>query len=119
MANTRLAMATVPEMGRNHFFALFSVVGSLTLGVAPVLWGLLIDAVGARRVRWGAFELNRFSLFFALVTLTFAVTVWRCRRLEEPRAADVSALLRDLLAQPLRSWMRLWPRGWAFYSWQR
>ncbi len=111
MANTRLAMATVPEMGRNHFFALFSVVGSLTLGVAPVLWGLLIDAVGARRVGWGGFELNRFSLFFALVTLTFVATVWRCRRLEEPRAADVSALLRDLLAQPLRSWMRLWPRG--------
>ncbi len=111
MANTRLAMAIVPEMGRNHFFALYSVVGSLTLGIAPVFWGLLIDAVGKRHAAWGGWELNRFSLFFALVTLTYAITAWRCRRLDEPRAANVPALLRDLLAQPLRSWMRLWPRG--------
>ncbi len=48
MANTRLAMAVIPVMGRNHFFAIYSVVGNVTLGLAPIGWGLLIDAVGAR-----------------------------------------------------------------------
>lgn len=112
MANTRLAMAVVPAMGRNHFFALFSVVASLTLGVAPVLWGLLIDSLGDHRWRSFGFELNRFSVFFLLVLAAFVVTVALCRQLDEPRAANVEALLRDLLAQtPLRSWMRFWPRG--------
>src|SRR5207253_5838229 len=48
LSNTRLAMAIIPEMGRNHFFAIYSVVGNVTLGLAPMGWGLLIDAVGAR-----------------------------------------------------------------------
>lgn len=112
MANTRLAMATMPAMGRNHFFALFSVVGNLTLGVAPVLWGLLIDLMGAVKLQLPHFELNRYSLFFVLVTLSFVATVALCRRVEEPRARNVEDLLRDLLSQtPLRSWIRLWPRG--------
>ena len=48
MANTRLAMAVIPVMGRNHFFAIYSTIGNVTLGLAPIGWGLLIDAVGAR-----------------------------------------------------------------------
>jgi len=39
MANTRLAMAVIPVMGRNHFFALYSVLGSVCLGLAPIGWG--------------------------------------------------------------------------------
>jgi len=112
MANTRLAMATVPVMGREHFFALFSVVANLTLGIAPMFWGLLIDAFGPHEFRGLGLALNQFSFFFLLVTLAYAATLAFCRRLEEPRAANVEALLRDLLAQtPLRSWVRFWPRG--------
>ena len=48
MANTRLAMAIIPVMGRNHFFAIYSTIGNVTLGLAPIGWGLLIDAIGAR-----------------------------------------------------------------------
>jgi MFS family permease len=36
LANVRITMATIPEMGRHHFFALFTVVTSLGLGGAPV-----------------------------------------------------------------------------------
>src|SRR5439155_18439653 len=67
MNNTRLAMVLAPVMGRSHFFALYSVVANLTLGLTPVLWGLLIDAFGPRQFRWQHFELNRFSLFFGCV----------------------------------------------------
>ncbi|MHB1305943.1 MAG: MFS transporter [Limisphaerales bacterium] len=112
MANTRLAMTTIPVLGRDHFFALFSVVANLALGIAPILWGLLIDAFGSRRLTLAGFELNRYSVFFALTTLGFLVTLARCRGLEEPRAGNVEVLLRDLLRQaPLPSWMRFWPRG--------
>ena len=112
LANTRLAMAIVPPMGRNHFFALFSVVGSLTLGVSPIVWGLLIDALAAVHHVWHGFEINAYSLFFAGVAVTFLVTLWFCRRLDEPQAASLDELLRDLLQQsPLRELMRFWPRG--------
>lgn len=112
MANTRLAMAVVPAMGRDHFFALYSVAANLTLGIAPIAWGLLIDAFGQRRAVSYGFGWNPYSLFFLLVTVAYVAAFALCRRLDEPQAGRVEALLRDLLAQtPLRSWMRFWPRG--------
>jgi len=36
LANTRLVMATVPPMGRSHFFALYTVVTSLISGFFPL-----------------------------------------------------------------------------------
>ena len=111
MNNTRLAMVLAPEMGRSHFFALYSVVANLTHGLAPVGWGLLIDVFGARQVVWFGVELNRFSLFFAGVLGIFLLTLWLCRRLDEPKARDMDELIRELLASPQRLWLRLWPRG--------
>lgn len=112
MANTRLAMAIVPAMGRNHFFAIYSVVGNVTLGLAPIAWGLLIDAVGARTPVWLGLEWNRFTVFFAAAALAFLVTLALARRLDEPKAASMEALLREILIQsPQRFWLRLWPRG--------
>src|SRR6185369_1099573 len=43
IANTRIAMDTMPVMGRNHFFALFTVFASLSLGIAPIAWGIFLD----------------------------------------------------------------------------
>src|SRR5207247_10855154 len=75
MSNTRLAMAIIPEMGRNHFFAIYSVVGNVTLGLAPIGWGLLIDAVGARAPYWLGLSWNRFTIFFAAAGLACVVTL--------------------------------------------
>ena len=111
MANVRLAMAIIPTMGRSHFFALFSVVGSLTLGLSPIVWGLMIDALHAIRFHALGVEWNRFSLFFAAVWLAFLGVLALCRRLEEPEAASMEELLRDILIEtPQRVWVRLWPR---------
>lgn len=109
--NTRLAMMLVPEMGRSHFFAMFSVVANLALGLAPVGWGLLIDAFGDRRYAIGAFELNRFAFFFLCALAVFAVTLALCRRLDEPRARDFDEVIRDVLSVPQRLWLRIFPRG--------
>jgi MFS family permease len=112
MANTRLAMAIIPSMGRSHFFAIYSVVLNVALGLAPILWGLMIDALNPLAVRWQGVEWNRFSIFFAAVALSFLVTLGLARRLEEPTAVHMDDLLREILVQtPQRFWLRVWPRG--------
>jgi MFS family permease len=111
MANTRLAMAVIPVMGRNHFFALYSVLGSLAMGLSPILWGLLIDAVGAHTARWAGLEWNRYTVFFAGAGLVMLIALALATRLEEPRAASMEQLLKEILIQsPQRVWVRLWPR---------
>jgi MFS family permease len=112
MSNTRLAMAVIPLMGRNHFFALYSVLGNVTLGLAPVGWGLLIDAVGSRNPVWMGLVWTRFTVFFGAVAAAFTVALALSRRLEEPEAASMEELLRELLIQsPVRFWLRFWPRS--------
>jgi MFS family permease len=112
MSNTRLAMAIIPVMGRNHFFAIYSVVGNVTLGLAPIAWGLLIDAIGKRSPVWLGLSWNRYTIFFAAVAVCYFVTLFLARRLDEPEAASMEELLREILIQsPQRFWVRFWPRG--------
>jgi MFS family permease len=112
MSATRLAMATVPVMGRNHFFALYSVGFNVTQGVAPICWGLLIDAIGVHHAPGLGLSWNRFSIFFAGVAVVLVGALIASRRLEEPKAASMEALMRDLLMQsPLKYWLRYWPRA--------
>jgi MFS family permease len=111
MANTRLAMAIIPTMGRSHFFAIYSVVLNVTLGIAPIVWGLLIDALNPLAVSWHGWEWNRYSVFFAAVALSFLVTLGLSQRLEEPTAARMDDLLLEILKSPQRFWLRVWPRG--------
>ena len=112
MAANRLAMAIIPTMGRNHFFALFSVLGSVTLGLAPVGWGILIDAVGERHGHWLGLDWNRYTVFFAAAAVAFSLALGLSRRLQEPEAASMEALLRELLIQsPQKFLLRFWPRN--------
>ncbi len=111
MNNTRLAMVLAPPVGRSHFFALFSVVANLTLGLAPIVWGLVIDAFGARQFHSHGIELNRFSFFFGCVLLVFVLALALCRRLDEPKARKMDELVTELFRSPQRLWLRVWPRG--------
>jgi MFS family permease len=112
MSNTRLAMEVVPKMGRNHFFAIYSVLNNVTLGLAPIAWGLLIDAVGERAPQFLGLVWNRFTVFFAGAFLAYLVTLVLSRRLEEPKAVSMETLLREILIEsPQRIVLRFWPRG--------
>lgn len=111
MSNIRLAMAISPEMGRNHFFALFSVVANVSLGISPVFWGLMIDLFHHLKLQTGIFEWNRYSLFFSVAGAMFVVVLICCRSLEEPAAAKVQKLIREIVvATPYRVWVRLFGR---------
>lgn len=111
MANVRLAMVISPEMGRTHFFAIFSVVSNMTLGLAPVLWGMVIDIFGKGSIQWHTFALNRYSLFYAGTAALFLLSVALMRQLHEPAAAKVEVLIREILVtSPQRFWARLLTR---------
>jgi MFS family permease len=106
-ANNRLAMHLAPPLGRDHFFAIFMVVWQLTLGLSPVLWGLLLDVLGAWKTTVLGVEWNRYSVYFLLVAVAFAVAFWLCRRLEETKAAQLPTLMKELLVEEPRRWWLL------------
>lgn len=74
VANTRIVMGSIPVMGRNHFFALFSVVSGLGLGAAPVAWGAMLDMLGALDAAVGVVSLNKYSVYFAVLGVLAAAT---------------------------------------------
>ena len=83
VANTRIVMVSVPAMGRNHFFALFTVVCGLGLGGAPMAWGAILDALGSLEVAAGPLSINRYSLYFAVLALLACCNVYLIPGLRE------------------------------------
>jgi MFS family permease len=83
VANARIIFATMPQMGRNHFFALFTVISSLGLGAAPVVWGISLDFIGTYEVVTGALHWKRHSIYFAALFLLNLITLLQVRRLRE------------------------------------
>jgi MFS family permease len=90
VANTRIIMSSVPVMGRNHFFALFTVITSLGLGGAPLAWGAVLDTLGTYEVVTGGFSLNRYTIYFAALVVLAAGNLLLARRLHEGSLPDVS-----------------------------
>ena len=97
MSMTKLAMATVPELGKSHFFALYSVVGSLAVGVFPILWGILIDTLAAVDVLWLGVGWNQYSIYFTALLVVIGMVVVQVMRLEEKKAVRVNELFLDLI----------------------
>jgi MFS family permease len=95
IANVRIAMDTMPLMGRNHFFALFTVFTSMSLGLAPICWGIFLDCVGHAQFQLGLFHVNRYSLYFLMLTGLVAVTFVLANPLEEKKGEPLSLALRD------------------------
>lgn len=85
VANARVMFATMPAMGRNHFFALFTVITSLGLGASPVTWGVILDWVGSFEWVTGSLEWHRHSFYFAVLFVLNLVTLWRAGSLQDTR----------------------------------
>ena len=108
IANTRIAMDTMPLMGRNHFFALFTVFTSMSLGLAPICWGIFLDSVGHAQFQLGLFQVNRYSLYFLMLTVLVAVTFVLANPLVEKKGEPLSLALRDaVIYARLRLFARL------------
>lgn len=85
IANARIIFATMPQMGRNHFFALFTVISSLGLGAAPVVWGISLDFIGTYEAVTGSLHWKRHSVYFAVLFLLNLFTLLQVSRLRELR----------------------------------
>ena len=83
----------MPRMGRNHFFALFTVITSLGLGAAPVVWGISLDFIGTFEVVTGEFHWKRHSIYFATLFLLNLLTIFQTQRLHENPNNDAGASL--------------------------
>lgn len=106
LANTRIIMSTMPEMGRNHFFALFTVITSLGLGAAPVLWGISLDFLGTFELVTGDFHWRRHSVYFAVLFVMNIAAMSLIRRLHEARGSDTPSLIYARLRRAGRLWQR-------------
>lgn len=111
MSMLRLVMGSIPEMGRSHFFAIFSVTANVAMGASPIIWGVVLDVLresGFVQARWG---ITNYSVFFSGVGLMLLLGLFLCLRLSEPAAVPMNRLLRDILIDsPQRLWLRFWPR---------
>lgn len=106
LANTRIVMATMPEMGRNHFFALFTVITSLGLGAAPIAWGISLDFIGTFELITGDFHWRRHSIYFATLFLMNLAAVALIARLHEARPGDTPSLIYARLRRAGKLWHR-------------
>ncbi len=86
VANARMQSVTIPLMGRNHFFALFTVITSVAAGVTPVFWGAVLDGIGAFTATSGPVQWNKYSIFFGAATLLCLITLVYALWLEEAPA---------------------------------
>ena len=84
MANGHLWMSVVPESGKNHYFAVATVIVSLAAGMVPMLWGWLLDSLGGLDLVEGPFHLRRHSIYFLGITLLSVVAFFFSRILIEP-----------------------------------
>ena len=97
IANTRIAMDTMPVMGRNHFFSLFTVFASLSLGLAPIFWGVFLDTLGKHEFSIGFFQVNRFSTYFVLLSLLGILTFFLAEPLVEKKGKPFDTAVRDVV----------------------
>lgn len=101
VANTRIVMGSVPVMGRNHFFALFTVISSLGLGVAPVAWGAVLDALRDREINAGGVALDHYAVYFGALVALAVIDRLLVRGLHEGGAGLESALPAAVEPRPV------------------
>lgn len=98
LALTRLLMNTVGNRNfSTQYFALYSVSASIMTGIAPILWGLLLDNLRHTQWQLGAVRLDGFAVFFAIQWFTLAFVLLAFFNLREASSTSTAALIRHLL----------------------
>ncbi|HEY5812671.1 MAG TPA: MFS transporter, partial [Terrimicrobiaceae bacterium] len=83
IANIRMAMAIMPETGRNYFFACFTVITSFGLAGAPIAWGILLDVLASYEFEADPLHWQRHSIYFVALLATEVVAIAWVSRLHE------------------------------------
>jgi MFS family permease len=96
LANTKLAMITVPERGRSHFLAYFSVMVNLAVGTVPVIWGLILDTFHSWSWNIGGYHFTSYSIMFIFSFIMLATALVFLRKVTEPKAISTEAFFQEL-----------------------
>lgn len=107
VANVRLTMATMPRMGRNHFFALYTVISSLTLGLPPILWGIILDWMKDFHAAWLGLNWDEFAIYFLLLTVSCIITFICASLVHEETPKDETKRDIEITGNMRRFWRLL------------
>jgi len=99
LANTRLAMATVPEMGRSHFLRIVHGDQQPHAGHCAGGWGILLDSLQGWHATWGLWQWNQYALLYCAMTLTIVASQFALHRLAEARAMTTEQFFRELFVE--------------------
>ena len=88
-------------MGRNHFFALFTVISSLGLGAAPVVWGAVLDALRDCKISVGGVALDHYAVYFGALVALAVIDRLLVRGLHEGGTSPESALPATVDPRPV------------------
>jgi MFS family permease len=95
LSATRLLMNSVTDETQSpRYFALYSVIVNVTVGLVPMIWGALLDAWRGVRLDWLGDAANRYTLFFGLEWCLLglvALALWRLREEKIAKAKDGSS----------------------------
>ncbi len=108
LANVRMVMGLVPQMGRPHFLALYSVTANITLGIGGLFWGPIMDHLAHWNIVWGFWHWNTYSLFYSTICLIILIGLCFLGNVPEPKTMTWDAFMHELLVKtPSRAVSRL------------
>jgi MFS family permease len=111
LANSRSLMATIPQMGRSHFFAIYSVITSLILGIAPIFWGLFLDTLREFESSLFGFHFSSYALIYFMMATIASIAFIQALKTEEPQSMSTDDFLRELFIKPsVRALSRIFTR---------
>lgn len=81
-ANNHMQSVSVPQIGRNHHFALLLVLLNLAAGVSPLAWGLVLEAIGNNRIHLFDLDITRYAVLFISCAGLLVLVLTMLRRLD-------------------------------------
>lgn len=116
-ANVRLAMNTIPPMGRSHFFALFSAASSVTTGIFPILWGPVIDSFRTLHFAFAGIQWNIYFIMYLVLAVTMVISLTYVSRLEDKPGMTTEQFLEELFVHtPAKALSRIITRRPSFWN---
>lgn len=88
-ANNRLQSLKVPQLGRNHHFALLLVLMNGAAGLSPIIWGFLLETIGGYRHVAVGVNWNRYSFLFGICAVMLIPVLALLRSLDDHRSEAV------------------------------
>ena len=97
LAVTRLLMNMVGNKpAKTRYFAIYAVVVSMFIGLAPVLWGVLLDGLSTTILSVKGYELDRYSFFFAAEWLMLGAVGVMLARLKEAKSESATFMVYQI-----------------------